>query len=156
MATVFRIGELLDFAVEKEEESYALYKELAEKVEKKELEELFTELMNEERSHRESYASMLSAAEDQRSPGVKDDDEYGLYLKTLIEEQRRLSGSPPVRVDRIGEVLDYAIQREKDSVLFYVGLKDYVPKKDRETVETIIREEGRHIVKVSQLKDELV
>jgi rubrerythrin len=156
MGTVFRIGELLDFAVEKEEQSYALYRELAENIEKKELKEVFTQLMNEERSHKDTYSAMLSSVDDQRTPGVKEEDEYGLYLKTLITEQRSLSASPPVQPNKVSEVLDYAVRREKDSVLFYVGLKEYVSAKDRDTVEKIIREEARHIVKVSRMKEQLV
>jgi rubrerythrin len=156
MGTVFRIGELLDFAMEKEDQSYALYKELSEKIEKQELKELFTQLMNDERRHKDTYSAMLSSAEGERTPGVREEDDYGMYLKTLIDEQRSLSASPPVRVENMAAVLDYAINREKDSVLFYVGLKEYLPRKDRETVEKIIKEEGRHVVKVSQLKKELV
>jgi rubrerythrin len=99
---------------------------------------------------------MLSSVDDQRTPGVKEEDEYGLYLKTLITEQRSLSASPPVQPNKVSEVLDYAVRREKDSVLFYVGLKEYVSAKDRDTVEKIIREEARHIVKVSRMKEQLV
>jgi rubrerythrin len=48
------------------------------------------------------------------------------------------------------------VAREKDSVLFYVGLKQFVPEKDRQTVNEIIREEVRHIVKISELRNELI
>ncbi len=156
MGTLFRMGELLDFAVEREEESYNLYKQLAETIEKDELKELFTQLMHEEMTHKDTYRGMLSAVEGEKTPGVADDDEYGLYLETLIDQQRRLSASPPVTVNNVTDVLDYAIGREKDAVLFYVGLKEFVPKKNRSTVEEIIKEEGRHIVKISRLKSELV
>ena len=156
MGTLFRIGELLDFAVEREEESYKLYKQLADTIEKDELKELFTQLMHEEMTHKDTYRGMLSAVGGERTPGVAEDDEYGLYLKTLIEQQSNLSAAPPVTANNVAEVLDYSVGREKDSVLFYVGLKEFVPKKNRSTVEEIIKEEGRHIVKISELKSELV
>jgi rubrerythrin len=156
MGTLFRIGEILDLAVQKEEESYKLYKELAGKIEKKELEKVFTQLMNEERTHKDTYASLLSEVDDERTPGVKEDDEYGPYMRTLIDEHRSLSAHPPVNAGTVGEVLDYAVAREKDSILFYVGLKEFVPETKRDIVEDIIREEGRHIVRVSDLKNKLV
>jgi rubrerythrin len=125
-------------------------------MDKEELKELFTRLMNEEKIHKDKYAGMLTSKEKERTAGVSDDDEYGLYIKTLIEEHRRLSGSPQVSMYNIGEVLNYAVAREKDSVLFYVGLKQFVPEKDRQTVNEIIREEVRHIVKISELRNELI
>ncbi len=44
------------------------------------------------------------------------------------------------------EVLRIAIEKEKDSIVYYTGLKDFVPRqRDRETIEEIIQEEMKHV-----------
>ena len=155
MGTVFYINEVVTFAIEREQESYDLYKELAEKVKKQELKEVFQTLMEEEKKHKMFYSAFLAGVEEKRIPGVgaPEGEEYDAYMRALIDDRRTVK-SPPVDMGNIQEVLDFAIAREKDAVLFYVGLENYVPEKDKPTVKTIIKEEGKHIVKLTDLKKE--
>jgi rubrerythrin len=155
MATLLYINEVVNFAIEREQESYTLYKELSEKVESEEAQNLFRVLMQEEESHKAFYTSFLSTIETKQSPGVSEDDEYVAYMKTLIDSRRTVK-EPTIDLGNIGEVLDFAIAREKDAVLFYVGLENFVPDDDKSTVKTIIKEEGNHIVKLTNLKQQLV
>jgi rubrerythrin len=154
MGTLFYIHEVVNFAIEREQESYDLYKELAEKVENQELKTIFQTLMAEEKKHKVFYFELLSAVDEKRSPGAPEGEEYDAYMRTLIEARRTVK-KPNVDVSNIHEVLDFAIEREKDAVLFYVGLENYVPERDRLIVKGIIKEEGSHIVKLADLKKEL-
>lgn len=44
------------------------------------------------------------------------------------------------------DVLKMAIEKEKDSIVYYTGLKDFVPQQtDRQVVEEIIQEEMKHV-----------
>lgn len=55
---------------------------------------------------------------------------------------------PPALAPNVSmrDVLAFAIQRERESVVFYTGLKDAVPDAaDKLRIETIIREEMGHI-----------
>ncbi len=153
MSTVFYIKDILNFAVEREQESYVLYRELSEKVERQELKETFRTLMGEEKKHQELYSRLLSSVDQKQTPG-KGYESYNDYMKTLIEEQRSVK-KPPVDMNNIQEVLDFAIAREKDAVLFYAGLENYVPQDYQDSVKAIIMEEGSHIVKLSNMKKEL-
>ena len=151
MATLFYINEVVNFAIEREQESYDLYKELAEKVEKQEAKEIFQTLMEEERKHKMFYSAFLAGVEEKRTPGAPEGEEYDAYMRALIDARRTVK-EPTIDISNIQEVLDFAIAREKDAVLFYVGLENYVPEKDRPTVKSIIKEEGNHIVKLTALK----
>jgi rubrerythrin len=72
-------------------------------------------------------------------------------------------GSPKVSAllsgnETLGEVLRVAIQLEKNSILFYLGLEDLVPAKlGRDRVLDIIEEEKRHVAvlarELANLKD---
>ena len=44
------------------------------------------------------------------------------------------------------DVLRLAIEKEKDSIVYYTGLKDFVPQEiDRRTIEEVIQEEMKHV-----------
>jgi rubrerythrin len=86
---------------------------------------------------------------------VSEDEEYVAYMRTLIDSRRTVK-EPKIDLDNIVEILDFAIAREKDAVLFYVGLENFVPDEDKSTVKTIIKEEGNHIVKLTNLKQQFV
>mgnify|MGYP003471857707 FL=1 len=153
MATLLYINEIVNFAIERETESYALYKELSEKVVQDEAKNLFSVLMQEEQAHKTYYSTFLSTIEAKQSPGVSEDEEYAAYMRTLIDSRRTVK-EPTIDLNNLTEVLDFAIAREKDAVLFYVGLENFVPDKDKSTVKTIIKEEGNHIVKLTILKQQ--
>ena len=156
MAKVFYISEVITFAIEREKESCGMYKELSETVQEQVAKDLFVQLMNEEEKHRVTYADLLSQVDPQRSPGVPTDTaEYEEYMKYLIAEHRTLSAPPAISPDNIGAIIDYAIDREKDAVLFYTGLEGFVADKDKATIKSIIKEEGSHIVKLSLIKKEM-
>ena len=53
------------------------------------------------------------------------------------------------------DILRMALQKEKTSIVFYHGLKDFVRGRDvRRQVDRIIKEEMRHVVTLGQLFDE--
>ena len=50
----------------------------------------------------------------------------------------------------IVDVLNIALQREKDSVLFYSGLLNVLPEDwDKEVLNKVVEEEMRHVVLIS-------
>ena len=155
MGTLFYINEIVTFAVEREQESYELYKELAEKVEDQEAKEVFNTLMKEEQKHKAYYSELLSTVEERRTPSAQGYDEYDEYMRTLIDSQRTVK-APPTTLDKLGEIMDFAMAREKDAVLFYTGLENYVPEENKITIKSIIKEEAGHIVKLSKLQKRLI
>ena len=51
------------------------------------------------------------------------------------------------------QIIDIAIGLEKESILFYLGLKDMVPPKyGQEKLDQIIREEQRHVVQLNAFR----
>lgn len=155
MTKIFYLSEVVKFAIEKEKESYALYKELEEKSSTKEAKELFYTLMQEEKSHEIFYSQLLSHTSKEQTPRVKEDEEYDAYMQELIRANRSVT---PLNLEKLTDIkiaLDYAAAREKDSILFYVGLKNYLPSHDREKIDTIIKEESKHMARLLLLKKHL-
>ena len=81
----------------------------------------------------------------EKSPTVFDpQDEAVLYLQALADTrvffEKEMTGTS------MKEILKSAIEAEKDSIVFYLGMKDAVPEKSgRDKIEAIIKEEMGHI-----------
>ena len=79
-----------------------------------------------------------------------------LYLKSLVDNRVFTDiTAAQQKAERItGEIeaLDTGIQAEKDSVLFYAEMQNFVGQADRKVVYNIIDEEKGHLRQLSELK----
>jgi len=155
MAKLFYLSEIVKFAIEKEQESYDLYQKLAAQVTDNNLKAIFQKLAQEEVKHKAYYSDILTSTKQEQSPGVKEDDEYQAYMEALIASSRNATELKIVDIKNISNVLDYAIAREKDSVLFYSGLKNFVSPTIHNKIDEIIHEEERHAAILMQVKEKI-
>ena len=151
MSKVFYLNEILNFAVEKEQQAADLYQKLADRSsDNPERKALFEKLVQDELGHKKFYAEILAETKDD----APHSEEYTAYMRQLIEDGRTteplpddISGMP------FNDILEYAIAREKDSVMFYLGLRQYVPKSAYDKVDQIIAEEAKHAAIIANLKE---
>lgn len=155
MSKVFYLSEIVKFAIEKEIESEELYQKLAEKATKPDAKALFEFLLGEEKRHESIYKTMLTTVKEEQTPGIKDDSEYFDYMQEMINSSRVATSITSEQLNIPLIAVEFAIGREKDSVLFYVGLKNFVLDADKAKVDQIIKEEGHHIALLSKLKSVL-
>ena len=102
--------------------------------------------------HEKTFAAMRAELTDsERMPAVFDpDDEVGMYLQSMADGRvfdikadpsKKLTGSETPQ-----GILNLAIGLEKDSIVFYLGLEEYIPPKaGRDKIRAIIKEEMGHI-----------
>ena len=152
MTKLFYLSEVVKFAIEKEKESIALYKKLAENVNSKAEKAMFHLLMQEEKNHEDFYTKLLNTVPKEQSAGVEENAEYEAYMQEMIAASRSVSTLSLDKLIDIKVALDYAAAREKDSILFYVGLKNHLPAPDQSKIDTIIKEEAKHMGKLLLLK----
>ena len=70
--------------------------------------------------------------------------EAAAYLRALADT--RIFYEKDIDLTSLKEIFKAAITAEKDSIVFYLWMKDYVPAKlGREKLDTIIKEEMDHI-----------
>ena len=83
------------------------------------------------------------------------DNEAAMYLRAMAD-RRGTEGriSPTENLtgnETVGQLLKIAVNAEKDSVVFYVSLKDLVPTDaGKNKVEAIIKEEISHLLILKQ------
>jgi len=152
MSKLFYLSEIIQFAIEKEKESFALYEGLASKATAPESKKLFHMLMQEEQKHEDFYTKMLSHVSEERSPGAPHDAEYQSYLQELIASSRKAVKPLEDVLTNTKDAIVYAIDRERDSIVFYIGLEHFVSSEEQAKVHAIAREEAKHMAMLINLK----
>ena len=152
MAIRFNADELLSIAEQIERNGTAFYAAAAKAVSAPDAVQLLNELSSWEHTHLETFAAMrgaLSPAE-RESDTYDPDHELAAYLQATADSVIFVAGQDPLAAlgacPTLEAILQAALAREKDSIVFYTGMRDYVPPRlGRERVEAIIREEMGHV-----------
>jgi len=152
MAMVFNAEEVLQMAEQIERNGARFYRRAAEIVKDARVNKLLLELAAWEDGHEKIFADMRARLGDrEREPTVFDPEhEGGLYLRAMADGHVfDVKKDPAVLLtgkETALEILTQAIGKEKDSIIFYLGLKEFAPESlGREKIEGIIKEEMRHI-----------
>ena len=157
MAITFNPDEVFEMAIEIERRGAMFYRKAAENSRDAKVVEMFLSLAEMEKGHEKTFAEMrkeLSTAE--RESSVFDPDNEAAYYLQSLAASHGWEGKSGRMVEFTGyenpeQVYRAAIEAEKQSINFYVGLKELVVSpaaKDR--VQTIIREEMAHLVSLTK------
>lgn len=122
------------------------YRDAAESAAEGSNKEMLIGLSKMEETHEKMFESMraqLTAAE-KASTVFDPSGEASLYLRALVDS--RVFFEKEIDVTSMVEILKSAIEAEKDSIVFYLGMKEGVPEKlGKDRLEAIIKEEMGHI-----------
>ncbi|WP_022669219.1 ferritin-like domain-containing protein [Desulfospira joergensenii] len=146
MPNEFNADDIFEIAVKIEQNGAAFYRDAAQRVEGQENKNFLQDLARMEDEHEKIFADMkVSLGRDESFSTTFDpEDENALYLKALADT-RVFFGKETPAADFKG-ILGSAIQTEKDSIAFYLGMKELVPVKlGRSRLDDIIKEEMSHI-----------
>lgn len=142
----FNADEVFEMAEQMERNGAKFYRDAAENATDPSNKEMLIGLSKMEEAHEKIFESMraeLSSAE-KASTVFDPDDETSLYLRALADS--RVFFEKDIDVTSMVEILKSAIEAEKDSIVFYLGMKEGVPKNlGRDRIEAIIKEEMGHI-----------
>lgn len=143
--------DVFTMAIRIEENGHAFYTGAAAKASDSETKKLFQELAAMEANHIQSFKTLRSSLpESALSPGIWDPE--GLaesYLQASADTHIftiEAAGSRLEGVNTAQEVLNMAIQFEKDSVAFFLGIKEMLPDpKGKSEIDQLIRAEMQHV-----------
>ncbi|MFQ3675173.1 MAG: ferritin family protein [Endomicrobiia bacterium] len=156
MGSIFSISEILQFAIKIEENGELFYKMAAEKVIDFKAKEMFNLLAEEEVKHKNVYSEMLAEIENYKPEEIYP-EEYFSYLKSYVDNiifNSKKAEELKVNFDTIAAI-NFAIQRELDSILYYLEMKNFVSKSYIKQIDKIVEEERKHFLKLTDLKNSL-
>jgi rubrerythrin len=157
MGTAYNADEVLSMAIKIEENGAAFYRRAAQlQMSDEESKELLS-LASMEDDHKRKFQQMQRSLPDRGAEGAPFDpyEEADLYL-FAVSDAHGGEGAPDAAdaltgTETIEEVLWTAVGLEKQSILFYVGLRDRIAPEDRETLDSVIAEEKRHVADLSRM-----
>jgi rubrerythrin len=153
----YSIDEILEQAIRTEKLGYQFYTGMAARFAKdNELRSLFLSLADVEMEHEKLYSGMKDLI-DQSVPATADREEVSQYMRAIVESEFFLGNKKSLagmdRITSITEAVRFALGFEKETLLYFIGLRDVVPQKD--VVDIIMDEERSHIRALSALKNRL-
>lgn len=146
MAYNFSADEVFEMAKEIEQNGAAFYRKAAQKVQGENEKKFLVDLAQMEEIHEKIFEEMQKdlAQMEKASQVFEPVEEAILYLKAIADTKIFFKKSFPA--NEIKEILLSALETERDSIIFYLGMKEMVPGEiGKKRVERIIQEEMGHI-----------
>ncbi|MCE5186836.1 MAG: ferritin family protein [Planctomycetaceae bacterium] len=152
MSITFNADEVFEMAEEIERNAAVFYREASEKAQDKATKSMLVSLAEMEAGHEKTFAEMRrQLSQDEKEVTTFDpDNQVAQYLRTMadfhgtegkVSPTEKLTGR-----ESMTEILKIALQAEKNSIAFYVGIKDMVASKSaKQRVQSIIIEEMAHV-----------
>ena len=152
MGRNYNIDEILAMAEGIERNGADYYDRAAELTEDEGKKAKLRKLADMERSHEKTFADMRASQPEERA-SFDPDGEAGRYLGAIVDGNvfdYRSAPAADLAGKSIVDIYRKAIDLEKDSIIFYLGIRALVPDGlGRDRMEDIIRAEMGHIVLLS-------
>jgi len=158
MSIRFTADEVFEMALQIERNGAAFYERAAELEQDAHARNTLLELAAMEEEHDQTFTEMRAGLTEQERKELTFDPEgqLPLYLRAIADKNVFDTKSAPAErltgKQTMEDVLRTAIGLEKDSIVFYVGLKGIVPERlGAARLDDIVKEEMSHIATLSDL-----
>lgn len=158
MAVIFTGSEIIGLGIQIEKNGKDFYETFAAQSKTGAAEKLFKYLAGEEEKHIAVFEKILNTTE-KYEPAESYQGEYSSYLKALAGEcvfTKKGKGKETaknIKTDK--EAVGVGIVFEKDSIIFYEGIKKVVPEYGHKIINELIGQEQNHLTKLTELKNAL-
>jgi len=146
MSYEFNAYEVFEMAEQIERNGAEFYKSASDGVADDSEKQFLLGLSEMEKQHEKTFAQLKTElTEEEKASTVFDpEEETAQYLRALAET--RVFFEKEIDISSMKEILKAALMAEKDSIVFYLGMKEMVSeKRGKDTIDKIIKEEMGHI-----------
>ena len=158
MGNIFAASEIIELGIQIEKNGRDFYSVLQDNSKDDRCIELFKYLAGEESKHIIVFENILGRVERYQPSGLGS-DEYYAYMKALADEhiftQKDKGRQIASGIKTTREALDLGIGFEKDSIVFYEGIKEAVAQEEHKIVDEVIAQEQKHLFQLLELKRSL-
>lgn len=147
----FNADDMFEMAEQLERNGAGFYRTVANAVADERSKEMLVKLAEMEDDHEKRFAQMRSELTSSEKAATVFDPEGDAvnYLRALADT--RVFFEKEIDVSSMQTILKDAITAEKDSIVFYLGMRDAVPAgRGRSRLDAIIKEEMGHIRMLSK------
>jgi rubrerythrin len=155
---IFRASEVVEIGIQIEVNGKDFYDTLVKQTENEKAKALFKYLAKEEEKHIIAFQRILDVVQTYE-PAEAYTDEYFAYMGALAEEHvftKKDKGVETAKnITNNEEAVELAISFEKDSIIFYDGVKKAVHENEHKIIDSLIDQEKTHLNKLMDLKNSL-
>ena len=152
MSYDFNADEIFEMAEQIERNGASFYRKSAELIADPAEKKLLLDIAAMEDEHEKTFADLRAGlSEKEKVTTVFDPEgEISLYLRALADTrvffEKKIDNTSSIK-----DILKEAILAEKDSIVFYLGMKEMVPENfGKAKIDAIIKEEMTHIKLLSK------
>ena len=154
MPDLFSAKELIEVAVREEHTGAVYYRALAEATESEELAEFARAVAKMEDDHEAKFRAMLEDVGEYEPAGESYTGEYESYMAYLLEGRIFPAGQDGVELARRQTddkaAVETAMELERNTLLFYHEMVQFVPEQNRAMLDSIIAEERQHVTDLAK------
>ena len=158
MANIFAGSEIVEIGIQIEKNGKDFYNTLVNQSKDQKANDIFKYLANEEEKHIAAFKKILHSVQ-KYQPQEAYPGEYFSYMNKLASDyiftQKNKGTEIAKNKKSEKEGIKLGIGFEKDSVIFYEGMKKAVPTHDHKLLDELIEEEKEHLEKLSELDNSL-
>jgi rubrerythrin len=155
MGDIFAGKEIVEIGIQIEKNGRDFYNTLLKQSKEAKIGDLFKFLATEEEKHIKAFRKILEQTIKYEAQGL-DSDDYYAYMNALASEhvftKANTGESTAKSIKSDKEAIEKAIGFEKDSIIFYEGMKRVVPDEGKKTVDALINQEQDHLRKLTRMK----
>jgi rubrerythrin len=159
MDNIFSGSEIVEIGIQIEKNGRDFYNTLVNKSNNSQAIKIFRYLAGEEEKHILTFQNLLDSVKEYE-PSQAYPDEYFAYMNALASEhiftQKDKGKDIAEKIKTDKEAVDLGIGFEKDSIIFYEGIKKVVPNRDLKIIDELIAQEQKHLMQLTDLKKELI
>ncbi len=158
MANIFSGSEIVQLGIEIEKNGKDFYDVLVRQSKNRKGREVFEYLAGEEEKHIATFQKILDKLEKYQPPESYP-GEYFAYMNALAGDyvftQKNKGKEIAKRITGDKQAVDTGMGFEKDSILFYEGMKKVVPEHHHKVLDELIGQEQKHLRQLCDLKKAL-
>ena len=147
----YTVAELVEISVKIEEQGQSFYSAAAETIEDKSAKEVLLQLAQDEKRHSRIFQSLLpngtGVLPEEAAPYIKGLVETSV-LKYLRASEDHLATDSPV------QLLEFALGFEKETLLFYFSIREFMDRRGQTVLRKIIGEEESHVRRILEMISE--
>jgi len=158
MGNIFAASEVVEMGIQIEKNGRDFYNTLTRQAKNTKAKEVFQYLAGEEEKHIRVFQGILDSVE-KYVPSESYPGEYFAYMSALAgdyvftQKDKGEELAQGIKTDK--EAVSLGIGFEKDSILFYEGMKKVVPEYHLKIIAELIMQEQNHLRQLSDLKQKL-
>jgi rubrerythrin len=155
MGNIFAGSEIVELGIQIERNGFDFYSTLVTQANNQGAKKIFEFLAAEEEKHIAIFQKILDAVH-KYEPAESYPGEYFAYMSALASEHiftqqdRGKEIAKKITSDR--EAVELGIGFEKDSIIFYEGMKKVIPQHDYQILDALIAQEQDHLIQLTNLK----